>query len=51
MDTTSIYEGFLSYAHVDEAIAAKLHRALESYKIPKGVTGKLSHRRRKRLIG
>jgi len=37
-----IYKGFLSYAHVDEAIAAKLHRALESYKIPKGVTGKLS---------
>jgi tetratricopeptide (TPR) repeat protein len=42
MDTTSIYEGFLSYAHADKVIAAKLHRALESYKIPKGVTGKLS---------
>lgn len=42
MDKTSVYEGFLSYAHADEVIAAKLHRALESYKIPKGVEGKLS---------
>jgi len=25
------YAGFISYAHADEAIAAKLHRALETY--------------------
>lgn len=36
------YAGFLSYAHVDEAIASRLHRALETYKLPKGHTGTLS---------
>ena len=33
---TYIYAGFLSYAHADEAVASRLHRALETYKIPKG---------------
>lgn len=37
-----IYAGFLSYAHADEIVAAKLHHALETYKIPKGQTGQLS---------
>jgi len=36
------YAGFLSYAHVDEAVAARLHRALETYKIPKSHNGSLS---------
>ncbi len=39
---TYIYAGFLSYAHADEIVAAKLHHALETYKIPKGQSGKLS---------
>ena len=33
---TYIYAGFLSYAHADEAVAARLHQAVETYKIPKG---------------
>lgn len=37
-----IYAGFLSYAHADEDVAARLHKALETYKIPKGHSGKLS---------
>jgi len=37
-----IYAGFLSYAHADEAVATRLHRALETYKVPKGQTGTLS---------
>ena len=39
---TYIYAGFLSYAHTDEAVAKRLHHALETYKIPKGQTGTLS---------
>ena len=34
------YAGFISYAHADEAIAAKLHRALETYSIPKSLVTK-----------
>lgn len=29
------YAGFISYAHADEAAASRLHRALETYHIPK----------------
>jgi len=29
------YAGFISYAHADESIAARLHKALETYPIPK----------------
>lgn len=36
------YAGFLSYAHADEAVASRLHRSLETYKIPKGNSGTLS---------
>ena len=36
------YAGFLSYAHADEKIAARLHKALETYKVPKDQTGALS---------
>ena len=39
---THIYAGFLSYAHADEAVAARFHRAIETYKIPKGYSGTLS---------
>lgn len=39
---TYIYAGFLSYAHADEAVASRLHHALETYKIPKGQAGRLS---------
>jgi len=42
MVKTYIYAGFLSYAHADEAVATRLHRALETYKIPKGQTGTLT---------
>ena len=31
------YQAFISYAHKDEAVAARLHRALETYKIPKNI--------------
>ncbi|WP_371396524.1 TIR domain-containing protein [Fretibacter rubidus] len=31
------YAGFVSYAHHDEALAAKLHKALETYRVPKGI--------------
>lgn len=31
------YIGFLSYAHADEVIASRLHRALETYPIPKSL--------------
>ena len=34
------YAGFISYAHADEAIAARLHRALETYAIPKSLKPK-----------
>ena len=39
---TYSYAGFLSYAHADEAVAVRLHKALETYKIPKGHSGTLS---------
>ena len=31
------YQAFISYAHKDEALAAWLHRALETYKLPKNL--------------
>jgi len=34
-DITSHYAAFISYAHVDEDIAARLHKALETYPVPK----------------
>jgi len=36
------YAGFISYAHADEAIAARLHHALETYAIPKSLKPKES---------
>ena len=34
---THRYAAFISYAHADEAHARRLHRALETYKLPKGM--------------
>ncbi len=31
------YQAFISYAHKDEAVAVRLHRALETYRIPKNL--------------
>lgn len=37
------YRAFISYCHRDHAIAAKLHRALETYAIPSKLVGKTTH--------
>jgi len=34
------YRAFISYSHADEKWAAWLHRALETYKVPKHLVGK-----------
>lgn len=34
------YTAFISYSHADKAIVEWLHRALEGYKIPKGLVGR-----------
>ena len=34
-DTTPHYAAFISYAHADEAVAVRLHKALETYPVPK----------------
>lgn len=38
----SRYSAFLSYSHSDHAIARWLHRALETYRLPKALVGSLS---------
>jgi len=35
IDKTFRYAAFISYAHADEAIAARLHKALETYPVPR----------------
>ncbi len=40
MSEQSKYRAFISYSHADEKWAAWLHRALETYKIPKHLIGK-----------
>jgi len=40
--TEKSYAAFISYAHADERIAARLHRALETYPIPKSLGPKSS---------
>ncbi len=40
MSAQSKYRAFISYSHADEKWAAWLHRALETYKIPKHLIGK-----------
>ncbi len=34
------YAAFISYAHTDEGMAQRLHRALETYAVPKGIETK-----------
>jgi WD40 repeat protein len=36
------YWGFISYSHADEAWASWIHRALERYRLPKHLSGRLS---------
>jgi tetratricopeptide (TPR) repeat protein len=36
-DTQKHYAAFISYAHADEAMAARLHKALETYPVPKAL--------------
>jgi tetratricopeptide (TPR) repeat protein len=36
----SRYKAYISYSHKDEVLAAWLHRALESYRIPRGLVGR-----------
>lgn len=38
------YRAFISYAHADERIAARLHRALETYKVPPGAKDRAGNR-------
>ena len=38
-DTRPHYAAFISYAHADEAMAARLHKALETYPVPKHLRG------------
>jgi hypothetical protein len=40
MNTVS-YKAFISYSHQDESWAKWLHKALESYKIPRGLIKEL----------
>ena len=44
MSETFKYEGFISYAHADEVIAARLHKALETFKIPRDLIGVSTNR-------
>ena len=37
--TVKTYAAFISYAHADERMAARLHKALETYPIPKTLKG------------
>ena len=39
MTETFKYRAFIRYSHADRALADRLHRALESYRIPKRLTG------------
>ena len=36
---TQRYSAFISYSHADTAVARWLHRALETYRLPKGLVG------------
>ena len=38
------YRAFLSYSHADERVARRLHRKLESYRLPKSVKGHTEQR-------
>ncbi|MEE8295624.1 MAG: toll/interleukin-1 receptor domain-containing protein, partial [Sphingomonadales bacterium] len=36
------YTAFISYSHADKAVVEKLHKALERFKIPKGLVGQVT---------
>lgn len=38
------YRAFISYSHADERTAGRLHRKLESYKLPRSVVGRSTQR-------
>jgi len=40
--TESRYKAYISYSHKDEVLAAWLQRALESYRVPRGLVGRQS---------
>ena len=40
MSTPHKYRAFISYSHGDEKWARRLHRGLETYRLPKGVVGR-----------
>ena len=40
------YRGFISYSQTDKKLAKQLHRALEAYRVPKGVEADLTPKRR-----
>ncbi|MGN6512759.1 MAG: TIR domain-containing protein [Lysobacteraceae bacterium] len=42
MDVPPRYWAFLSYSHADRRMAAKLHRALEAYRLPRRLVGRAS---------
>jgi len=48
--STARYEAFISYSHADEAWAKWLHRALERYRLPRGLAEELGQPRRLRRI-
>ena len=41
-DTAYAYRAFISYSHRDKEIAQRLHRAIESYRIPSKLIGKVT---------
>lgn len=44
VDTERRYRAFFSYARADSKLAAKLHRALDHYRVPKSLRGMTGHR-------
>lgn len=40
MDAGTQYRAFLSYSHDDRRVAARLHRALETYRLPRRLVGR-----------
>ncbi|MEY4890323.1 MAG: hypothetical protein RIQ75_1453 [Pseudomonadota bacterium] len=37
--TTGRYKAFISYSHCDSTVAVRLHRRLESYRLPPRLVG------------
>ena len=43
-DAAPRFRAFISYSHADERLASRLHRWLETYRLPKRVIGRETHR-------